>query len=93
MTVGVVHTAEGRGRALEVARAFRNAGIRTEIDLTDRGIGAQIAHASRVADFVAIIGGREADSGRVTLKNLRNGIQKELGLDEAVSEVMASGTC
>lgn len=93
LVIGVVHTAEGRGRALEVARAFRDAGIRTEIDLTDRGMGAQIAHASRVADFVVIIGGREATSGHVTIKDLRSGSQKVLALDEAVAEVTASGTC
>ena len=91
--IGIVHTAEGRVRALQVARVFRDAGIRTEIDLTDRGMGAQIAHASRVADFVVIIGGREAASGRVTIKDLRTGSQKELALDDAVAEVTASGTC
>jgi histidyl-tRNA synthetase len=89
--IGIVHTAEGRGRALQVARAFRDAGIRTEIDLSDRGMGAQIAHASRVADFVVIIGGREAASGRVTIKDLRSGSQKDLALDEAMAEVTASG--
>jgi histidyl-tRNA synthetase len=89
--IGIVHTAEGRGRALQVARAFRDAGIRTEIDLSDRGMGAQIAHASRVADFVVIIGGREAASGRVTIKDLRSGSQKDLALDEAMDEVTASG--
>jgi histidyl-tRNA synthetase len=67
--------------------------MRTEIDLTDRGMGAQIAHASRVADFVVIIGGREASSGHVTIKDLRTGSQKELALDDAVAEVTASGTC
>lgn len=91
--IGVVHTAEGRGRALQVARVFREAGIRTEIDLTERGMGAQIAHASRVADFVVIIGGREAATGRVTIKDLRTGTQKELALEDAVAEVTVSGTC
>jgi histidyl-tRNA synthetase len=91
--IGIVHTVEGRGRALEVAREFRNAGIRTEIDLSDRSIGAQIAHASRTAAFAVIIGRRETESGLVTLKNLQSGVQKEISLDEAIEEVIAGVAC
>jgi histidyl-tRNA synthetase len=91
--VGIVHTKEGCGRALEVARAFRSAGIRTEIDLSDRSIGAQIAHASRTAGFAVIIGRRETESGLVTLKNLKSGIQREISLDEAIGEVITDGAC
>lgn len=85
-------TGEGRNRALEVARAFRQAGIRTEMDLMERGLGAQLAHAAKSADFVVIIGQREAASGEVTLKNLQNGEQKTVALDAAVAEVVASGS-
>ncbi|MDD1693858.1 MAG: histidine--tRNA ligase [Methanoregula sp.] len=87
----IVCTNEGRKRALEVARAFRTAGIRTEMDLMERGFGAQLAHASKSADFAVIIGQREADSGEVTLKNLKSGEQKTVGLDAAVAEVGAFG--
>src|SRR5690606_32221152 len=57
--VGVVCTPEARERALEVARAFRNAGVRTEVDLMERGMGAQIAHAAKTADFAVVLGKRE----------------------------------
>lgn len=93
LVVAIVHTAEGRKRAISVAQSFRNAGIRTEIDLTGRAIGPQIAHASKFADYAVIIGGREAESGRVTVKDLRSGSQKDLGLDEAVAEVTGSVAC
>ena len=59
----VVCTEEARARALAVARAFRDAGIRTEMDLMGRGFGAQLAHAAKSADFAIIIGQREAASG------------------------------
>jgi len=87
----IVCTKEGRKRALEVARAFRDAGIRTEMDLMERGFGAQIAHAAKSAGFAVIIGEREAASGEVTLKNLQTGEQKTVGLAVAVAEVVASG--
>jgi histidyl-tRNA synthetase len=91
--VGIVCTNEGRKRAFEVARAFRDAGIRAEMDLLGRGLGAQIAHASRSADYVAVIGKREAESGNVTLKNLQTGEQKTVDLGNAIAEVKAHGAC
>jgi histidyl-tRNA synthetase len=91
--IGIVCTIEGRKRAFEVARAFRNAGIRAEMDLVGRGLGAQIAHASRSADYVAIIGQREAESGNVTLKNLQTGEQTTVDLGTAIAEVTAHGAC
>ena len=89
--IAVICTDEGRKRALEVARAFRAAGIRAEMDLMERGLGAQIAHASKSADFAIVIGQREAESGNVTLKNLQNGEQKSMELVAAIDEVEAHG--
>jgi histidyl-tRNA synthetase len=89
--LGIVCTNEGRVRALDVARAFREAGIRTEMDLMERGLGAQLAHASKTADYAVVIGKREAESGEVTLKNLHTGEQKTINLAAAVAEVKAHG--
>lgn len=89
--VGLVCTDEGRLRALEVGRAFRDAGLRTEMDLMGRGFGAQLAHAAKSADFAVVIGKREAESGEVTLKNLKSGEQKTVSLAAAITEVGAHG--
>lgn len=89
--VGLACMPEGRKRALEVGRAFREAGIRTEMDLMERGLGAQLAHASKSADFAVVVGKREAETGEVTLKNLATGEQKTVGLDAAIAEVRAHG--
>jgi histidyl-tRNA synthetase len=89
--VGLVFTPEGGKRAVEVGRAFREAGIRTEMDLMERGLGAQLAHASKSADFAVVIGKREAETGDVTIKNLQSGEQKTIGLDAAIAEVRAHG--
>ncbi len=89
--VGLACMPEGRRRALAVARAFREAGIRTEVDLMERGLGAQLAHASKSCDFAVVIGKKEAESGEVTLKNLHSGEQKTMSLEAAVAEVRAHG--
>jgi histidyl-tRNA synthetase len=91
IVVGVVCTPEGRTRAVEVAHAFREAGIRTEMDLMERGLGAQIAHASKTADFAVVIGKREVESCEITIKNLSSGEQKTVGLDTAIAEVRSHG--
>jgi histidyl-tRNA synthetase len=89
--VAIVCTNEGRNHAREVARIFRAAGIRSEMDLMERGLGAQLAHASRTADFAIVIGQREAESGNVTLKNLHSGEQKTLDPATAIAEVGLHG--
>ena len=89
--VGVVSTPEARERALEVARAFRGAGVRTEVNLMQRGMGAQIAHAAKTADFAVVLGKREVDAGTVTLRDLHSGEQRECGLEEAIAEVAQYG--
>jgi histidyl-tRNA synthetase len=89
--VAIVCTDEGRDHAREVARIFRAAGIRSEMELMDRGLGAQLAHASRTADFAIVIGRREAESGNVTLKNLHSGEQKTLDPASAIAEVGLHG--
>jgi histidyl-tRNA synthetase len=89
--VAIVCTSEGRNHALEVARVFRKAGIRSEMDLMERGLGAQLVHASKSADFAIVIGQREAESKNVTLRNLHTGEQKILDPQSAIAEVASHG--
>ena len=91
--VGVVCTPEARVRALEVARAFRNAGIRAEVDLMQRGMGAQVSHAANTADVAVILGKHEVEAGTVTLKDLHSGEQQEKSLADAIAWVARHGTC
>jgi len=90
LIAGVAHTPDGRSFALTVAREFRNAGIRTELALSGKSIGQQLSTIARTADYALIIGKREQDAGRVTVKNLRTGTQKELLINEAIAEVKGS---
>jgi histidyl-tRNA synthetase len=87
--VAICTTEEGRIRGFEVAKAFRDRGICAELDLLDRNLGAQMAHAAKAADFAVILGQREVATGTVTLKDLQSGEQKMILLDIAVAEVAA----
>jgi histidyl-tRNA synthetase len=90
LVAGIAHTPEGREWALTVAREFRSAGIRTELDLSGRPIGQQLSHIAKSADYALILGQRESTRQIVTIKDLKSGVQKELTLPEAVREVTGS---
>ena len=87
--VAICTTEEGRIRGFEVAKAFRERGVCAELDLLDRNLGAQMAHAAKAADFAVILGQREVATGTVTLKDLHSGEQKVTPLETAVAEVAA----
>ncbi len=91
--VSVVHAPQGRWMALQAAREFRNAGIRTEIDLSGKNISAQLSHSAKNADYALIVGEREAREKLVTLKNLRSGEQKQVPVGEAIAEVRGGDSC
>ena len=85
--VAILYTPEGQKRAFEVASLLRKEGLLTEINLLDRGIGAQMKHAAKNAQFAVLIGKKEVESGNVTLKNLTTGEQKECEPGELPREV------
>ncbi|MHC1626252.1 MAG: histidine--tRNA ligase [Methanoculleaceae archaeon] len=89
--VAVVCTPEARMAAWEVARRFREAGVRAEIDVMGRGLGQQLAHAARSADYAAVIGAREVAAGTVTLRDLRTGDQEEVPIGRAIAGVSGDG--
>jgi histidyl-tRNA synthetase len=88
--VAILSTPEGASSGVIAASAFRRAGLRTELDLSGRGLGAQMTRAAKTADFAVLIGAREAEAGVVALKDLATGLQETLALDEAVAR--AAGT-
>jgi histidyl-tRNA synthetase len=90
---GVAFTPEGRDWAITVAGAFREAGIRTELVLSGKSLGNQISHIARSADYALIIGERECELRKVTVKNLRTGTQDMLLLTDAIREVSGSESC
>lgn len=85
--VSVVYTPDVSDFSFSIAKIFREAGITTELNLLERGIGAQMKHAAKTADYAVVIGKREAKSGKITLKDMKSGEQKELLADSAISVI------
>jgi histidyl-tRNA synthetase (EC 6.1.1.21) len=91
VTVGVASMEGSRGYAMRVAREFRSCGIPVTVDLMERGFGAQLAHLAKEADYALILGQREEEKERVSLKNLHTGEQQDLSIPEAIAEVKKGG--
>ena len=74
--------------AFSVASMIRNAGFTAIIDSKGGSIGKQLKHASkRNASFTVIIGEEEAEKGTVQLKDMKKKKQKEVEIEELVSEI------
>ena len=86
-TVAVVYTADVAGYAFSTAKELRNSGINTELNLLDRGIGAQMKYAAKTADYAVVIGAREAVAGTINLKDLKSGEQRECRVAEAADSI------
>ncbi|MBN1431660.1 MAG: histidine--tRNA ligase [Methanomicrobiaceae archaeon] len=85
--ISILYTPEGQKRAFEIASLLRKEGLLTEINLLYRGIGAQMKHAAKNAQFAVLIGKNEIESGKVTLKNLATGEQKECAPEDLPGKV------
>ena len=83
-TVAVVYTPDVAEYAFSTAKELRNSGINTELNLLDRGIGAQMKYAAKTADYAVVIGAREAAAGTINLKDLKSGEQRECKVANAI---------
>lgn len=74
-----------RGRALEYAEQLRSKGMVVETDLADRGFGDQLSYADEInAEKVLIVGERDLEEGKVTVKDMETGEEEKIGEEEVV---------
>lgn len=77
--------------SVEIATAFREEGIRTQLYSEDKKFKQKISYADKIAvGFVAILGEDEIQQGKVTIKNMITGTQEVLPKEEAVAFVKNS---
>lgn len=61
---------------------FRRNGLAVEVDYASRSIKAQMREANKLnAKYVLMIGGSEYENGKTVLKNMSDGSQEELSID------------
>ncbi|NNH71551.1 histidine--tRNA ligase [Nocardia uniformis] len=74
-----------------LAAQLRAAGIRTDLAYGGRGVKGAMKAADRSgARFAIVLGDREVTEGEIALKDLRNGEQRQVPLDEVVAQVSAA---
>jgi len=78
----------GRDEALLLATAARKAGVPTEVDFRGGKLSRQLGRADkRGARFAVVLGGDEVASRRARLKDMRDGSEEEVALDELAALV------
>lgn len=76
--------------AIEVASMFRESGINTDLNMTQRSIGKQLEYVNSLEiKYVCIIGPSEAQTGLVTLKNMYKGEEVRISAEDAVTKIRA----
>ena len=72
----------------ELLNNFRKNNIKAEIDYLDRSVGGQMKSADRMnATYTVIIGENELESGKATVRNMKDGNEQEIKLDKLVESI------
>jgi len=85
----VVSMDEELSDCMEIATSLREAGINTEVYLQNKKPKAKFKYADKLQiPYVIVIGEEERENGVVTLKNMIEGGQEKVSLDEAVKMIL-----
>jgi histidyl-tRNA synthetase len=72
-------------KAIEIAEKFRKAGINTDLDLAGRDLRKNLDYANKMEiPFVVFVGEKELSQGKIKLRNMQNGSEDLLKVDEAI---------
>ncbi|AUB55891.1 histidine--tRNA ligase [Methanobacterium subterraneum] len=81
-------SAEMKLNAFEIAQNLRKCGISTDVELVGRKLKKILSFAANSgAKFVVLIGARELEEGKVTIKDMTSGEQEQVSI-EMVSDVL-----
>ena len=84
----VISMADDYMEAAKIATKLRNENINTQIYLGDKKIKAKMKYADRLhIPYAIIIGEEEIKTNKVTLKNMKNGEQTMLTLENAIEKI------
>lgn len=71
--------------SMKICQKFRDAGINTDIDSMGRGPSKNLEFANSLGiPFVAFIGKKELDEGKIKLRDMKSGKEEMLKFDDAV---------
>jgi histidyl-tRNA synthetase len=85
--VMIISKPETHFEAIKVARELRKY-LPVNIDIMERNFKAQLSFANAIdADYVVIVGERELEAGKLTLRDMVSGEQEPLTLEEVIEKV------
>jgi histidyl-tRNA synthetase len=88
--VVVASTEDVRGDVIRMALQLREH-VPTYLDIMSRGLSDQLAFANSIgASFAVIVGKRELEKGKVTLKDMQTEEQRMVDLDECIKLIVSS---
>ncbi|MEM3723691.1 MAG: His/Gly/Thr/Pro-type tRNA ligase C-terminal domain-containing protein, partial [Candidatus Hadarchaeales archaeon] len=71
-----------------IAMMLREAGIATEVELAERKLEKAMAHAAAIgAKAAVVVGPRELQNMKVTVKDMKSGQQEEVKIDRLVEKL------
>ncbi len=78
-------------QCISIASELRRNGVRTALDLMGRSISKNLEYAAKQGiKYVAIVGPKEAEKKKLTLRNLETGEEQLLTIEEAIGKISVS---
>jgi histidyl-tRNA synthetase len=70
-------------KAFEIAQNLRKIGIKTDVDLVGRKLKKILSQANNLgADYVVMVGKRELEEGKITVKNMKTSEQEQVDIKQ-----------
>jgi histidyl-tRNA synthetase len=83
-----VYSPDQRDAATVLSERLRDAGVAVETDIGGKSLSAQFRLAGiRGIPYTAVLGPEEAESGRITLKDMRSGSQTEVPFEHLAERI------
>jgi len=71
-----------------LAKELRTAGVNTDVDLLGRGVSKNLDYANALGiPYVIIVGQKELDAGKYTLKDMVSGEEAQLSMEELTARL------
>ena len=85
----VISMVEDLSKAIEVANKLRNSNINTEIYFDNKKIKAKFKYADKLKiPYVIVIGEDEIKSGLLTIKDMKDGTQEQMQIEEIIEKLI-----
>jgi len=77
-----------REQAFKIAQDLRQNGISTDVDLARKKLKKSLAYADKLgAKYAVLVGARDIEAGKVTIKNMESGDQRLVDIDAISQEL------